>query len=159
MLQAQYGYARVLDREPAYEQFNRVKKIRRTVKKVDTRKSLAIKCSIAAFLIALSIVYLCIKSSTLGYQIVSLENEIGKMETAKQQMGYQIAEKSSLDRIETVATNELGMCKPEKDTSFTVMVEANKQPVKLAKQANSIGEGKSLERIYASLTRLASNNN
>lgn len=159
MLQAQYGYARVLDTDVAYESFNRVKKVRRTVRKVDTRKSLAIKCSAGVFLVALSIVFLCIKSSTLGYQIVKLENDISKMESAQHQMEYQIAQKSSLQRIETVATKELGMVKPENNSPFTVMVASKEETVKLAQQVKTTEEEKPLKKIYASLTHLAARNN
>ncbi|MEN6324907.1 MAG: cell division protein FtsL [Syntrophomonas sp.] len=159
MLQAQYGYARALDTETAYEPFNRVKKVRRTVRKVDTRKSLIIKCSVCTFLVALSVVYLCIKSSTLGYQIVNLETDISKMETAQHQMEYQIAQKSSLQRIEAVATKELGMVKPENNSPFTVMVASKKETVKLAQQVKTTEEEKPLQKIYASLTHLAASNN
>lgn len=159
MLQAQYGYARVLDTETAYQPFNRVKKVRRTVRKVDTRKSLIIKCSLGAFLVALCVVYLCIKSSTLGYQIVSLENDISRMETAQHQMEYRIAQKSNLQRIEAVAAKELGMVKPEKYSPFTVMVASKKETVKLAQQVKPAEEAKPLKKIYASLIHLAANNN
>ncbi|MDD2619084.1 MAG: hypothetical protein PHC92_00215 [Syntrophomonadaceae bacterium] len=159
MVQGNYGYARVLDTEIAYEQDSRIKKVRRTVKKVDGRKSLLLKSSMGIFLIALIIVYLCMKSSTLGYQIVSLENDISKLETAKQQMEYQIAQKSSLQRIENVALNELGMCKPARESSFTVMLASTNEPVELVHSEKTSSEGKSLERIYASLTRLVAMNN
>ena len=61
---------------------------------------MAIKLSVIVFAYALLLVYLCIKSATLGYEIVGLENEINKLNTENNRMEYAIAQNSSLNIIE-----------------------------------------------------------
>lgn len=164
MLQAGYNYAKVLDAESILEANIRVRKVKRTLKTVNCRRGLLVKCTVLIFAFALLVVYLCIKTSTLGYQIVSLEKDINNLETANQRMAYEIAEKSSLQRIEQIATSKLGMNKPEMDGAFTVMVPPKDvQQVKLAREEQSkttdLPGQKSLQKIYASLTRLAARTN
>ncbi|MEN6350656.1 MAG: cell division protein FtsL [Syntrophomonas sp.] len=163
MLQAGYDYARVWDPEPVYEADIQVRKVRRTLKKVNCRSSLFLKFALCIFAFAILVVYLCIKTSTLGYQIVALQNDIDKLETSNKRMEYEIAQKSSLQRIEQVATNQLGMFKPGTDVSFTMMVPAkSEQQVKVAKEEGGKTEGlgeKSLHKIYVSLTRMVASTN
>ena len=122
--------------------------------------------SIIAFAYALLLVYLCIKSATLGYEIVSLENEIQRMETSNKRMEYAIAQKTSLDVIEKRASEELGMLSPGSEMSYAVaatilMEKEDIADTTLPKAAanNNINDEKPLEKLYASLILLTEKNN
>jgi cell division protein FtsL len=133
---------------------------RRTVYKVNNKRKFYIKSALIMFGYALILVFLCMKSAALGYQIENLQIDIQNIETANYRLDYQIAEKSSLARVEQVAVAQLGMYKPESKTSLAMAVKS--EPVKVAAAAASSTQEKSLSQkifntMYSSLSRLAQN--
>lgn len=161
MVQAGYDYAKWEDQyvpEPT-RQDRRVK--RKTTINKHTKKNVMIKLSIIVFAYALLLVYLCIKSATLGYEIVSLENEINRMNTENHRMEYAIAQNTSLDLIEQKAISELGMIIPGTEMSYAVAaVSEPVNPVLTVETVdNTVAEDKPLAKLYASIMLLTGKNN
>jgi cell division protein FtsL len=133
--------------------------VKKTVLKVNQKRKLLIKTAILVFSYALLLVFLCIKSATLGYQVEQLKLDVQNIETANNRLDYQIAEKSSLARVERVAVTNLGMYKPDSKTSIAMDVKV--QPVQVASTAtapdNTSISQKILDKMYSSLSRLAQN--
>ncbi|MDD2372926.1 MAG: hypothetical protein PHR04_01905 [Syntrophomonadaceae bacterium] len=139
-----------------------VQRIKRVYKKTNSRKTFLVKSGLALFAYALVVVYLCIKVSTMGYDIVGLEKDVDKLQAANHMLEFKIAEQISLDRVELLATKQLGMCKP--DVSRSIAVTAQKpETVNLASLTTAgdidnsktkIGE-KTLQKLYSNLTLLA----
>ncbi|MFA7149369.1 MAG: hypothetical protein WC109_11195 [Syntrophomonadaceae bacterium] len=139
-----------------------VQRIKRVYKKTNSRKTFLVKSGLALFAYALVVVYLCIKVSTMGYDIVRLEKDVDKLQAANHMLEFKIAEQISLDRVEMLATKQLGMCKP--DVSRSIAVTAQKpETVNLASLTTAgdidnsktkIGE-KTLQKLYSNLTLLA----
>ncbi|MEN6461219.1 MAG: hypothetical protein ABFC94_07625 [Syntrophomonas sp.] len=131
--------------------------VRKTYKKVNTKKRFVIKAGVLLFIYALVLVFFCIKSAALGYQILALENSIQEIETANKQMEYQIAQKSSLQRIEKVAAKDLGMYKPA--VNEDVAVKAQPQSVNVANRQDTMTPAKTAEKplnkLYSALLVLA----
>lgn len=137
-----------------------VRQVTRTTRKVNQHRKVMVKCGIAFFAYAVLLVFLCAKSSTLGYEIEGLNKDIQNLETANHRLEYQISQKSSLSRVEKLASTKLGMQKL--DLNNSIAMEAPSQPLKVAskadpKMSNTISQ-KPLYKIYTSLTRLAQNN-
>lgn len=138
--------------------------VRKTVKKVNNKRKLFIKCACLTFGYSLLLVALCIKSATLGYQIEKLEADIQNLETVNHRLDYQIAEKSSLSRVEWVAVTQLGMYKPvssNKEASLAMEVKA--EPIQVASTSHSSQQQKSLsqkllDKVYNSWSQLAQKN-
>jgi cell division protein FtsL len=127
MIQAQ-SYARNAEGLDRSEQQARTAMVRRTYTRVNGKRVVVVKAAVLLFAYALVLVYLCIKSATLGYQIVDLEKQIDNLETSNKRIEYQIATETSLQRVEKVAVKELGMYKP--DTSSVLQIAAQPEPVK-----------------------------
>lgn len=161
MVQAAYDYTKNYAPDSYQQPVKKV--IRKTSKKSNPGKKIIISLCASLFIYALVAVYFCISSATLGYEIVHLENEVSRLETANQRIEYQIAQESSLGRIEQIAITELGMCLPEKHFSVAAAPTAvqNSASVETSEEkTNDIKVGnKSLEKIYASLMLLAERNN
>ncbi|MDD2585293.1 MAG: hypothetical protein PHT79_00280 [Syntrophomonadaceae bacterium] len=164
MVQAGYDYAKSW--EPNSYQQPVKKVIKRTSKKSNLGKKRIVSLCASLFIYALVAVYFCIRSASLGYEIVHLENQISQLENANQRIEYQIAQESSLGKIEQIAITELGMCKPEKHISVAAAptAESNSTSVEISTEnkenTNDTQVGsKSLKKIYASLMFLAERNN
>lgn len=161
MLQAQSSAARDWSFRPLPVQEPKKVRATRTVYKVNHKRKLYIKSAFIVFVYALILVALCIKSATLGYEIEKLEQDVQSVTTSNQRLEYQIAQESSLAHVEQVATIQLGMYKPDNLTA--IAVKAKEEPVSLAKNETSSNDNLSvsqrlLNNLYASLSRLASNN-
>jgi cell division protein FtsL len=162
MLQATQAHQ--VEFQYSYKQHQKqpVRTIKSVYKKTNFHKRILLKTGLALFIYAILVVYLCIKVSTMGYEIVRLEKDIDKLQAANHMLEFKIAEKVSLDRVEMLATKQLGMCKP--DISRSIAVAAQKpESVNLASQTiasdidNSktrIGE-KTLHKLYSNLMILA----
>lgn len=160
----QASHARKVEFQYSYNQIEEqpVRKIKRVYKKTNSRKSILVKTGLALFVYALLVVYLCIKVSTMGYEIVRLEKDIDRLQTSNHMLEFKIAEQISLDKVEIFATKQLGMCKP--DVSRSIAVAACKpEIVNLAssttaddmdKNKTNIGE-KTLQKLYSNLMLLA----
>jgi len=136
--------------------------VRKTVYKVNQKRKMFIKTAFTLFGFALLLVLLSIKSATLGYQIEKLDVDIQNLETANHRLEFQIAEKSSLERVERVAVANLGMYKPDTKTSIAMDVQA--EPVQVANATATTTDNKNisqklLNKMYSSLSRLAQNSN
>lgn len=165
MVQAGYDYSnwenQYIPKPEPTRQIRRIEK--KQNKNKNAKKNVMIKVSVIIFAYAFLLVYLCIKSATLGYEIVSLENEIGKMETANHHMEFVIAQKTSLDIIEKRAIEELGMFSPGTEMSFAMATVTNEgidnAALSTESTNNTIAEEKPLEKLYASLVLLTEKNN
>ncbi|MDD3853359.1 MAG: hypothetical protein PHD40_06865 [Syntrophomonadaceae bacterium] len=158
MIQAGLDYSRDWQTPIHNEPVPNIKRIKRTYKRTNVRSKLFVKMGLFAFVYAVVLVYLCIKGASLGYQIVSLEKEIADLETDNKRMEYRIAQVNSLDRIEALATTQLGMIKPQQ----AVAVAAIKTVPEIEEGNQTIptlqAERKPLDRIYSNLVRLAQKN-
>lgn len=120
-----------------------------------------VKSVLTIFILALLLVYVCIKSATLGYEIVQLEKEIHTLETENQRLVYDIAEKSSLERIELIAIEELGMHKPSLNSNVTIAALPEKVSLsegysEIEGSGVNIGE-KIVDKIFQAFLQLADN--
>lgn len=167
MVQASHARQVEFQYSHAHDQTQPVRKIKKVYKKTNSRKTTLLKIGLAAFVYAILVVYLCIKVSTMGYEIVRLEKDIDKLHTANYMLEFKIAEQISLDKVEMIATTQLGMCKP--DTNKCITVAARKpEPVNLVNKTTAsnvksdnntkIGE-KTLHKLYSNLMLLAEKNN
>jgi len=164
MVQAGHSYARKWEEEayiPAMPAVNYQPQIRGTLRKANIGRSLLVKTILFLFAYALLLVYLCIKSSTLGYQIVGLENDIASLETANHSLECSIAQQTSLKRVEMIATRDLGMHRSNA-VAATVCMDVPIQ-VNVADNSNMASqvaqsENGTLLNIYKNLRRLAIKN-
>ena len=161
MVQAGYDYSR-WERPYAPEPTREERRIsRKTAINRNVKKNVMIKLSFVVFAYAFLLVYLCIKSATLGYEIVGLENEINRISTENNRLEYAIAQNSSLDIIEQKAITQLGMIIPSTEMGYAVA--AVNEPVAPALKAgvvsNTAAEEKPLARLYASIMLLTGKNN
>lgn len=157
MVQAGYDYSRHWEEPPTKLQ-PQVKRVKKTYKKVNCKRKILVKFGIFAFIYALILVYLCIKGATLGYQIVALEKELYNYEAANARLQYAIQETCSLEKVEQIAVNELGMYKPDKH-----LLVAYSEPIVTIQENNnnnviSETEEKPLYKLYTSLLLLAEKN-
>jgi len=158
MIQAGLDYARNWDPESFYRPAPQVKKVRRTYRKTNPKGKVVVKAAAALFVYALVLVYLCIKGSVLGYQIVALEKEIHELETANRRIEYSVAEKCSLDYIEAAA-QQLGMEKASQGIAVAVLPDV--EPVTIEQnntQTPTQAEKNPLNKLYSNLLMLAHNN-
>ncbi len=136
-----------------------LRQVTRTTRKVNQHRKIMIRCGFGLFAYAVLLVFLCSKSAGLGYDIESLNKEITALETANHRLEYQIAQESSLSRVEQLASSQLGMQKAEMTNSLAM--EFKPEPEKVASrpvssESNSISQ-KPLIKIYNSLSHLAQN--
>lgn len=154
MIQAQ-SYARNVNSFDIPDQQARTTTIKRTYTRVNGKRLFVIKSAVLLFAYALVLVFLCIKSATLGYQIVGLQKQIENLETANKRMEYQIASQTSLQRVEEVAVKELGMSKP--DDSSMLQIAAQTEPVKKAELSKTSGSkqpitgASTLQKVYKTI--------
>lgn len=149
-----YGYSTV--------QSQSVGRVRRVYKKSNPGKKAVIKVGVAAFAYAIILVYVCMTVSTMGYKMVHLERDIEQLQAANHMLEFKIAERVSLDRVEMVATRQLGMCKLDSSKAIAVTVD-RPEPVQVADQkltddkakANTTMGGRSLQKLYSNLMLLA----
>lgn len=164
MLQAESTYARDWNTSDLPVEVRSRRRAKRTVNKVNNKRKLYFKSTAIVFGYALILVFLCIKSATLGYQIEQLQKDVQNIETANHRLEYQIAEKSSLARVEQVAVAQLGMYKPDVKTSIAMSVPT--EPVQVAGTSTTTTttadknlSQQLLNKMFASLSYLALSNN
>lgn len=154
MIQA-HSYARNGNSFNLPEQKTRVAKVKRTYTRVNQKRAFVIKSGIFLFGYALLLVYLCIKSATLGYQIVEVQKQIDNLETDNKRIEYQIANQTSLQRIEELAVKDLGMYKP--DSSAMLQVAVQPEPEKTTAVARNLPTqqprtgAKTLNKVYKNI--------
>jgi cell division protein FtsL len=160
MLQAESNCAREWDASQLPEVVTSVRRVKKTTTKVNHKRKIYLKSGIVIFGYALILVFLCMSSSTLGYKIGNLEKDIQNLETANHRMDYEIAQKTSLDRVAQVAAADLGMYKP--DIKKSIAIEIKAEPINVAKTETIAPADKSISQkllleIYSGLSRLAHN--
>lgn len=132
-------------------------RVKKTIKTVNYTRKIVVKFGVAIFVYCLLLVFLCIKSASLGYEIEALKNDIHQLDNSNKQFEYEISQASSLDRIEEVAVRDLGMYKADLKNSFTVDVQNS--PVLIASGVKDVSKradtNKPLQKLYSNLSRLA----
>jgi len=137
-------------------------RIKKVYKKTNSSKKTLLKIGMVAFIYCVIIVYLCIKVSTMGYQVVKLKNDIEDLYAANRMLEFQIAKQVSLDRVEKIAITELGMRKSDASKAIAVAVNQPKpQNNRSSEQAatnednsTNIREG-ALQKLFDNLVLLA----
>lgn len=101
-----------------------------TVPKKHKCKRLCIKqkCSIALLIVCTFLIGLALTSQVAsfvyqGYEVSKLEKEIAALQTANERLKLEIEELCSLDRVENLAVNQLGMVKPDIGDYQFILVE------------------------------------
>lgn len=160
MLQAERAYARDWNVADLSEAVINDRSVRKTKVQVNKKRKFLLKGTAILFVYALVLVFMCIKSATLGYQIEQMTKDVQNLETANQRMAYQTAQKSSLDRVEHIAVANLGMYRPDLNKSISMQVKT--EPINVATTVASASNDMSisqkvLNNLFSSLSRLAQN--
>lgn len=163
MVQASYKYDESywelpLPQEEAVLGTQRVRKIYR---KKNNRRSMSVKIGLLMFCYALMLVFLCTKGSSENFKIVALEKDIASLEASNARLEYEIAQATNLSDVEKVASNELGMKKPDPKMAKVVSTpEVNRanQAAPVQTVANDLTEQGILAKIYSALLTLAERN-
>lgn len=109
------------------------------------------KMGLAFFAFAVISVLIYVQGALMGYQLVSLKQEINRLETENKQLEYSIAKLSSLDRIEQEAKMRLGMISPENTQVMAMAVqpsESGQEAVHENKVRNPHKDVDSLAGLY-----------
>lgn len=157
MQQVAYKYKNTWQEQVDSPDESRARKVVRTTRQHNQHRKILVKCGLLVFAYAVLLVFLCAKSASLGYDIDNLNKDISKITTANNRVEYQIAQQSSLARIEKIATSELGMQRV--DLKNAIAMQVDPQPIQVASQptaATNMSQ-KPLYKIYTSLSRLAQN--
>ncbi|MFX4261409.1 septum formation initiator family protein [Pelotomaculum propionicicum] len=83
---------------------------------------------LAGFLVGVSITVYCSQIITLGYQITSLEKELALLRIENHSLDEEIHQMTSLERVEFLAVNKLGMVRPDENNILVVTVAGKNQP-------------------------------
>lgn len=113
------------------EQSPRTQKVRRFKNRA---KVLYAGIFLVAFLLGLGLTLRYVQVTATGYKIVQMKKDLKALEGENQGLQMKIDNLQSLDRIEAVAVNKLGMVKPDAEAGVQfVAIESNKgvsaQPV------------------------------
>jgi cell division protein FtsL len=164
MEQASYQYSVPWDLETKNDQPQRSTVVRKVIKsKANNQKKRLGKIGVVAFLYALLLVFLCVKSATIGYQINQLEEDVKVLETANNRLDYEIAQATSLDKVQEVAQGQLHMYKPDGSSTLpvaSIVSEPIDNKTLTVASVNLNKEEKSessLSKLYNSLVQLADN--
>ncbi|MHB1127120.1 MAG: cell division protein FtsL [Bacillota bacterium] len=77
--------------------------------------------------IGLAFTFQAISVSNRGIQIDQMEQDISSLQSTKERLQLEIARLQSLDRVEKVATNQLGM-QPPTDDSLIILASMEDEP-------------------------------
>lgn len=163
MIQAGYKYETYLDY--TVNQAEICHDLKSTTSKANIlrvrRKKMVFKGIAAFFIYSVILVYLCVKSATLGYQIVSLEKDIHAVETENLRIRYLTENSCSLETVEKIAVTELKMIKPHDKINVALSPLEIKPVVSEKVENNRVGveeigqTEKPLYKLYANLAFLA----
>jgi len=92
-------------------------------------KNLLIGMVFFGFALGLLITYFHARVFTLGYQISNLQQELALLRVENHDLDEQVQQFASLDRVETVAVNKLGMVKPDSSNVLLLAVANKTQPL------------------------------
>lgn len=128
------------------------------------KKKMLFKGIVVFFAYALVLVYLCVKSATLGYQIVNLEKDIHAVETENLRIKYLTENSCSLETVEKIAINELKMTKPDGRIDVALLSPEIKSVTPEKVESNRVEarenqpREKPLHKLYANMAFLATKN-
>jgi len=162
MLQAISQGAKKLDKDYAQPvPYKNTVKVSR--KKTYLKPSLYLKIGVIVFAYGVFLVFLCMCSAMLDYQIHGLQKEISQLQTENKRLQYSIEQLSSLDRIERIATEELNMVKADWNNAYAVAVlpsNVNNATANQAAETDIIKVSeKPLQKLYKTFLYLANKHN
>ena len=137
----------------------RPKKIRR-IKPVSGGARLVLTGLIlACFMVGVLITYYCSQVFALGYQISRLQGELEVLRVENHNLDEEVHRLTSLERVEYLATNKLGMVKPDSNNVLVVTVAGETPPTSAAgpdggQVANSSPAGEEKSRLIRAFTEL-----
>jgi len=146
------GYRGFSDMDPRPEKTRR----RRFVQKspVPALSGLVLVC----FLVGVLITYYFSQVLTLGYQITKLEKELTLLRVENNSLDEEIHKLSSLERVEYLAVNKLGMVKPANNNIMVLAVAGRPQTVDAAsvntQVADNSSAGPEKNRLIRAFTEL-----
>ncbi len=108
---------------PQEELVVRRKVIRRVSQEHKARKALIRLILIFALLAGL-MTYYTVQVITIGYQITQMENDLDNMQQSLKEMQEEVANLNSLENIEYIAMEKLGMFYPENKDIVKIKVHA-----------------------------------
>lgn len=91
-------------------------------------KYLLIGMVLFSFALGILTTYFHARVYALGYQISSLQEELALLRVEKHDLDERVQQLASLDRIETLAVNKLGMVKPDSSNVLMLAVATKTQP-------------------------------
>jgi cell division protein FtsL len=106
---------------------------------------------ITVFILAFCVfgVGLYVHSALLGYEIVALKEDITTLENDNQRLEYNIAELSSLERVQIEAEKKLGMFRPQSNNMMALLCEPQNVPINhVSGQTTTQQQTASLKRDY-----------
>ena len=116
---------------------------------------------LAGFLVGVSITVYCSQVITLGYQITRLENELAVLRVENHDLDQEIQRMTSLERVEYLAVNKLGMVRPDESNILVVNVagsdlaaETSDPAADEGQVAGSIPAGKEKSRLIRAFNEL-----
>lgn len=114
---------------------------------------------LAGFLVGVLITYYYSQVLALGYQISRLEKDLGLLRVENHSLDGQIHRLASLERVESVAINKLGMVKPDSNNVLIVAVagktpQASDAGVKAGQVADISPAGEEKSRLIRAFTEL-----
>jgi len=93
---------------------------------------------------------------SLGYKIIKLENMKSKLEEQNRKYELVVDTLSALDRIETIATNQMGMIRPKKVEFVAFNTKENYHALKAMEKTKLLAE--KADYFYASVDIRGKNN-
>ncbi|MGE5417198.1 MAG: hypothetical protein ACM3UZ_10740 [Acidobacteriota bacterium] len=122
------------------------------------KSKLIAKLAIFGFAFAVIAVFLYVQGALMGYKTVELKDDISKLDTKNKFMEYQIAQLSSLGRVQQVAETKLGMCKPETSNMVAMLGEPKPIPVIRTTGSSEEKSASALKKAYHKLIGVLSDN-
>jgi cell division protein FtsB len=132
--QEKTGYYRLSEDTPRTKNFSRGKLLPK-------RPRLALLgLVLAGFLVGVSITVYCSQIITLGYQITRLEKELALLRIDNHSLDEEVQRMTSLERVESLAVNKLGMVKPDVNNILVVTVDGTNQSTETPEPAINKGQ-------------------
>lgn len=107
--------------------------------------SLAAKVLLLVFLLSLSTVFCYVQGALMGYQVAHLSHKVAALKTDNQALKLKVAELSSPERVERIATTKLGMIRP----SDTMMVAVASPPSRVEVVALRAEKGQGRDNTWS----------
>lgn len=116
------------------------------------------KSILLIFAFCITLVLLQNQQALLGYKKVELQKQINQLEAKNKRLQYNVENLSSLDRVQKVAENDLGMYQPQSSNMVAVLSEPKSIPVvKTTGQPVAQKQASSLQRVYQAMVNLFGN--